>query len=210
MSFRILKIALLALLVFPNCSNGQGSKHEMESTLKEGDIVFQTTSSRQCKAVQQATHSPFSHCGMILKHNGLLMVYEAVGPVKWTTINDWTSHGVGGKYSVKRLKDTALLDEAHLATMRKAAEAYKGLPYDIYFGWSNESIYCSELVWKVYADALHIELSQPQKLKEFDLTSREVKTIMAERYGSAIPYEEPAVSPAALFDSKLLKTVEAP
>jgi hypothetical protein len=37
-------------------------------------------------------------------------------------------------------------------------DKYLGKNYDIYFGWSDSLIYCSELVWKVYKDAWDIEL----------------------------------------------------
>jgi hypothetical protein len=44
-------------------------------------------------------------------------------------------------------------------------------------------------------------------LKDFDLTHPEVKRIMAKRYGTAIPQEEPVVSPAAQFADTALTTV---
>ena len=47
---------------------------------KEGDIIFQTSSSRQTKAIQLATHSEWSHVGIILKNNNEFYVYEAVQP----------------------------------------------------------------------------------------------------------------------------------
>src|SRR5882757_2605456 len=56
--------------------------------LSDGDIIFQTSTSRQSKAIQLATHSKYSHMG-ILFHNPNMFyqdpngwsVFEAVGPV---------------------------------------------------------------------------------------------------------------------------------
>jgi uncharacterized protein YycO len=31
---------------------------------------------------------------------------------------------------------------------------FEGRPYDIWFGWDNKYIYCSELVWEIYDNAL--------------------------------------------------------
>jgi uncharacterized protein YycO len=59
--------------------------------------------------------------------------------------------------------------------------------YNIYFEWSDDNIYCSELVWKMYKEALGIEIGTLQELKEIDLTSDVVKNKMRELYGTNIP-----------------------
>ena len=53
----------------------------------------------------------------------------------------------------------------------RRARQFEGKPYDLYFEWSDERIYCSELVWKMYA-ALGVKLGTLQKLREFDLPIR--------------------------------------
>ena len=83
-----------------------------------------------------------------------------------------------------------------------------GKKYDIYFGWSDERIYCSELVWKIYNEALGIEIGPLKKMKDFDLTHERVKEIMEKRYGKNIPLDETVVSPGDIFDSDKLVTIE--
>ncbi|EAB8791710.1 hypothetical protein YG57_26890, partial [Salmonella enterica subsp. enterica] len=73
--------------------------------------------------------------------------------------------------------------------------------------WDDERIYCSELVWKIYKNALNTEVGQLQTLREFDLSSPEVQAKMKERYGKAVPLNETVISPVAVFDSPLLTTV---
>ena len=82
-----------------------------------------------------------------------------------------------------------------------------GKDYDLYFEWSNDRIYCSELVWKIYKQGAGLEIGQLQKLKDFDLEQPAVKQKLKERYGKNIPADEKVISPSALFDSKLLYTV---
>lgn len=181
------------------------SKKTTNINFKDGDIVFQTTQSAQCKAVQLATHSPYSHCGIVFIDNGKTLVYEAVQPVKITPINEWIKHGKDNKFVVKRLKNVeASLSAVAIEKMKKYAQQFMGKNYDIYFEWSDERIYCSEYVWKIYKNAANIEVGKLQQLKSFDLTSNEVKQILAERYGSTIPYEETVISPADIFNSDLL------
>jgi hypothetical protein len=91
--------------------------------------------------------------------------------------------------------------------LKQAAGSYEGRSYDLYFEWSNERIYCSELVWKIYRDAVDLKLGKLQKLREFDLADPIVKTRMRERYGAHVPLDEPVISPAAVFASPLLVPV---
>jgi hypothetical protein len=97
-----------------------------------------------------------------------------------------------------------------LKKLREAATGYAGRPYDLYFEWSDARIYCSELVWKMYRDAMGIQIGSLQKLREFDLTDASVKAKMRERYGKNIPLDERVISPASMFDSPLLQTVTTP
>ena len=73
--------------------------------LKEGDMLFQTTISTQSKAVQLATHSKYSHCGILFKENGEFYVLEAVQPVKKTPLKKWIAHGKQNHYIARRLKN---------------------------------------------------------------------------------------------------------
>ncbi|MES2933175.1 MAG: YiiX/YebB-like N1pC/P60 family cysteine hydrolase, partial [Pseudomonadota bacterium] len=108
----------------------------------------------------------------------------------------------------KRLNNApALLTPSAVKRMHDAASRFEGRPYDLTFEWSNERIYCSELVWKIYDQALNIKIGHLQRIKEFKLSDPAVQAKMRERYGHRIPWEEPAISPVAMFESPLLRTV---
>lgn len=185
----------------------QGSEQKVK--INEGDIIFQTSTSPQSKAIQLATNSQYSHMGIIFKKNGQFFVYEAVQPVKFTPLAVWIHRGKNGHYVIKRLKNAdRLLSRATLSKMKKIAEQYKGKPYDLYFEWSDDKIYCSELVWKIYKQATDIAIGQLEKLSDFNLTKDIVKAKMKERYGDHIPWNELVISPAAMFNSDQLMTIE--
>jgi len=174
---------------------------------KNGDIIFQDSPSSQSKAIKLATHSDYSHVGIVYKKNNKLFVYEAVGPVVLTPINKWINNGVGSKFVVKRLKDETLLTEKKLQAMQKVAHTFAGKPYDALFGWADDRIYCSELVWKIYKRGLGLEVGKLKRLKDFDLTHPVVKAKLQERYGNNIPLNEKVIDPQGVFDSELLHTV---
>jgi hypothetical protein len=172
--------------------------------LRDGDIIFHTSRSAQSAAIQRATHSPYSHVGIVFLRDGKPFVFEAIATVRYTPLDAWIARGDGGRYVVRRLKTA--LTPAQAAKLRASARQFEGKPYDLYFEWSDERIYCSELVWKMYEQALGVKLGALQELREFDLTDPVVKAKMRERYGANVPLEEPVISPGAQFDSPLLIT----
>jgi uncharacterized protein YycO len=176
--------------------------------LREGDIVFQSFPSVQTTAIELATKSKYSHVGMILRHNGELMVYEAVGPVKFTSVNSWITRDAQKHFLVKRLKNAdSILTVQNLAKLRSKALTFVGRPYDFVFNWSDDKVYCSELVWKTFHGALNIDIGKLHRLKDFDLSSPEVKVIVAERYPDGVPLEETVISPQDVLMSSSLITV---
>ncbi|PUV24821.1 MULTISPECIES: YiiX family permuted papain-like enzyme [Sphingobacterium] len=176
--------------------------------LKDGDMIFQSSISPQCKAVQLATHSPYSHCGLIFHEQGKPYVLEAVQPVTVTSLTDWIARGKNEHYVIKRLKEAdKVLSAEVLAKMKGIGEGFLGKNYDATFEWSDNRIYCSELIWKIYQRGAGIEVGKLEKLKDFDLSSAEVKSKLKERYGNQIPLEETVISPASIFNSDLLTTV---
>ena len=108
--------------------------------------------------------------GIIYKQGSEYYVFEAVQPVKLTPLKEWVARGEKQKYVVKRLKNAdKVLNEFTLKKMKEVGEKYRGKSYDIYFEWSDDKIYCSELVWKIYKQATGIEIGSLQELKSFDL-----------------------------------------
>ncbi len=176
--------------------------------MKDGDLVFQTSRSGQSQAIQLATKSKYSHMGIIISQNGRQMVYEAIGPVKYTPLQEWINRGAGKHYVAKRLKDSdKLLTGQNLSSLKTVGETFRGKPYDLVFGWSDDKMYCSELVWKMYDRALHVRIGRLQRLREFDITNPIVEQKLKERYPSGIPQDETVISPDQMFRSEILETV---
>lgn len=173
----------------------------------DGDIIFQSSQSNQSKAIEQATKSPYSHMGIIFIKNGKPYVFEAASKVVYTPFDKWVNRGKNRKYVIKRLKDHAL-SQKEIANLKQVAHSFENKPYDIWFGWDDKYIYCSELVWKIYNKALNLKIGQLQRIKDFNLSAPSVKQKLTERYGDKIPYQETVISPVAIFNSPLLITVD--
>lgn len=180
-----------------------------KADLQTGDLIFHTSHSSQSQAIQIATNSKYSHMGMIFKDKTDLYVYEAVQPVKITKLQDWINRGKDGKYVVKRLKRSAdFLTPKGIQRLKLEAEQFLGKDYDLQFKWSDEKIYCSELVWKIYKNAFNIEIGKLEQFGDFDLSNEIVQMKVKERYSDEIPKEELVITPDRMFHSTQLITIK--
>ncbi|WP_326489492.1 YiiX family permuted papain-like enzyme [Acinetobacter sp. SH20PTE14] len=201
----LLTIKMSKILILIVILSGLSSALYAQSVFQTGDIIFHISKSQQSLSIQKATHSPYSHMGMIVNKNNQTWVLEAIQPVQYTALNQWIARGENAHYVVKRLKQP--LNVQQKTKLVQHAEKYLGKPYDIYFEWDDRAIYCSEIVWKAYQHALGIELSPLQQLKQFDLKQNEVQRLMRQRYGQNIPLNEQVIAPKSIYDSKLLKEI---
>ena len=64
--------------------------------------------------------------------------------------------------------------------MKRIAESFLRKNYDEQFNWSDDEMYCSELVFKIYYYTTGLQLATPAQLKSFDLSSDEVKKKLEE------------------------------
>ncbi len=176
--------------------------------IQNGDLIFHTSMSGQSMAVQIASKSKYSHVGLIVQEGDDFFVYEAVQPVKITPLDEFIKRGKDNHYVLKRLKNNdEILNPESISKMKTIGKKYLGKDYDLRFEWSDDKIYCSELVWKIYKEAFDIEIGALEQIKDFDLSDPEVQKKVKERYGNKIPLEEPIITPDRMFKSEKLETI---
>ncbi len=183
----------LALLAAPDA---------LAPKLQDGDLVFHVSRSRQGKAVRAATGSPYTHMGLVFFDDGRPVVYEAVEPVRVTPLAKWVARGKRGHVVAMRLKTPPTPEQVQ--KLRAAATARLGLHYDLKFHWSDDRLYCSEYVWKVYREALGIELGAPQKWSDLDLGGKAARRLARKRLGHLPDPDALILTPAQMMRSPLL------
>lgn len=191
----------------PGRSGGADLMKRLSENVREGDIIFQTSASRQSLAIKIATGSDYTHCGILLRKGGALQVFEAAGTVQWTPLETWVKRGVGHRYLLMRLNDPATLTPVVAKALRDKASAVAGKKYDLRFQWSDDKLYCSELVWKLYHKA-GIDLCGLRSFRDYKLNHDEVRKIIRERYDMELPLDESVVAPSDLTHCGLLKIVD--
>lgn len=174
--------------------------------LQPGDIVFSSATRGGGEAIVAATGSPYAHCGIVFSQNGKLMVLEAVQPVGVIVLEKFIARSDPKAFAVRRPK-VQPTPEA-FAKARAWGAAQVGKDYDPGFQWSDDKMYCSELVWKIYKEA-GIELCPPRRFRDYDLAKPSVKKMIDERFGgmAKLPLDEKVVAPSDLADSPLLEAV---
>lgn len=209
----IVRNGLLFIAVFVLGVTSLSCKAERSSakyTPMNGDVIFQKSLTRQSDLITRATGSEYTHVGVIYIHNGTTYVYEAVQPVRLTPLMKWISQGENGRYVVKRLTNrNAVITKACEARMQEVGMRFFGKSYDMTFLWSDKRMYCSELVWKIYKRGASIELCALKPLGSYlsNLTRPSDEQEITERYGDAVPYDEPVCAPDDLLYSPHLDVV---
>lgn len=213
-----LRLALSLALVMTSCVTVFADPVESRGltglALQSGDIVFQDSSphSGQARAIKALTRSRWSHCGIFFDRPGVgAVVIDGNGRGPVISWDQWRSGGEGGKFVAFRLKQS--MDSSQIERLWKSAQQLDRRVYDLKFAWDDDRIYCSELIWKAYRNALKIELCPLGMLSDFDLESKLARPLI-ERKGSWATIEnvrahstEPVVSPQALTESERLRRV---
>jgi hypothetical protein len=154
-----------------------GENHDYPP-LQDGDLVFQTSTSSQAMPILIATAHPFTHMGLINHDGGNLVVIEAARTVTATPLVDWIHRGFLRRVAIYR--DAKLTKEQKATIIASAKELY-GKPYDIFFSFNNDAIYCSELAYLAYK-AAGIEIGTIQKMSDLHLDNVFVKRLIRQRW----------------------------
>lgn len=198
-------VLMLFVLVFA------GKKYVFDNKIKleyqNGDMILQTNTSGQGLAIQLATNSKYTHIGVLFKENNEWMVYEAVQPVQKVTLSEFILRGENSQYTILRLKNDSLVKLDHVTQkMKNYLLKQIDKDYDWVFNWSEEEMYCSELVYKAYLNA-GIKISDTKLLKDYKLSHPIVQAQLKERYGNNIPLNDTMVAPSDIANGNRLKVV---
>lgn len=184
------------------------AEYVFKRKMQNGDIIFQTTTSEESKVIQIATGSRYSHMGIIYKQGYNFFVCEANQVVELTPLDNWIKRGENRHFVIKRIKKSKkLLTPETQTRMKQIGEKFMGTKYDWYFEWSDSNLYCSELVWKIYKEAVGIEIGKLEKLGDFELTNTVLTKNREQIYEENIQKGEWVITPVSMFNSDNLVTV---
>lgn len=203
---RAILLAALALSATSGCK--ESAAQTADPMLRDGDLIFQESTSRQSAMVRKLTGSRWTHMGVIFVKPSGPVVFEAVSPVRETPLAQWTARGKDGRYVVKRVRDDSRLAPEKLDRMKRLASSWRGRPYDPRFRWDDESLYCSELVHKLFERAAGVRIGAVERAGDMNLDDPEVKRALTARFrGKRFDPDEPVVTPRSMFEDEALVLV---
>lgn len=173
--------------------------------MQVGDIIFHKSQSRQSKAIHEASESEWTHVGILVSKNDEWYVAEAIGPVVSTKLADFINRGKDQEYKIYRFKH---FDAKTMETKLIRAIKKQNKKYDIYFEFSDEKTYCSELVYKVMLAVTGHELGKVQQFKDLKLDGPEMKDLIKRRLtdkGRELNPDEEIITPISqMIDANLV------
>ncbi len=189
--------------------------------LKNGDLVFQTGESGQTLAIWMASGSFYSHMGIIkIGQDGNPLVIEAAGPVRETPLKEWIARGWFGRLTLGRLRG---LTPKYAQRALLAAKKYYGKPYDPFFLPDEDQIYCSELVYLAFKEAIGAEIGQMQTFRELQYENGSVQSLILSRWEKYPPclkkgiddldeclsliYDQKIITPISIAQDRRLETL---
>jgi hypothetical protein len=169
-----------------------------------GDVLFQSLPRGPLiDAIEGATHSKYSHCGIVAPGaKGGWVVVEANGSVKETPLDAWIAQGRENAYAVYRYEPRYADKLPHVVA---AARKWLGKPYDMHYAFDDEALYCSELIFKAFKSATGEECGKIVTLGDLDWKPHETVIRFLERGG--LPLEREMITPIDLANAKQLKLV---
>jgi len=132
---------------------------QARAQLKQGDIILQPLNCWACNLIEAEEKSIFSHMGIVLKTDPVVLIAESFGSTRVVTFKEFNSKTEKNqRIKVIRFKDESIV-ELFSREKNDLFEFYykyfNGLPYDSEFRWDNidedgkERLYCSEFVSKL-------------------------------------------------------------
>jgi hypothetical protein len=174
-------------------------------TPHEGDIIFQSLPRGDLvDAIEGITHSPYSHCGVVIRNEkNQWVVIESIFNVHETPLFLWEFRGRGGAFTAYRLdfKYEALVPE-----FKRALIAFLGRPYDYNYDMTNDrAAYCSSLAYIAFQKATGEQMGQLEKLRDLDWKPYE--TFIKQEQDGGLPLDRVMITPASLARAPQLHEV---
>jgi hypothetical protein len=171
---------------------------------REGDVIFQSLPrGALVNAIEGATHSPWSHCGIVARdQRGQWIVYEALNGVEATPLRSFLMRSRGDRYAIYRWREAL---QAKVPAMLDEVRAMVGRPYDIRYRMDDEKIYCSELIYKACRSATGQAPGKLVALGELDWG--EYVALIERLEGGPVPVDRAMITPRDLAAAWQLELV---
>jgi hypothetical protein len=194
-------ILTVLAVIFVTAPGASGA--DLQRGLRPGDLIFVSMNCFACKLIEETTHSPYSHVGIINFRaqdrfgHGLWTVIMAVEPKVTEAPLTWFLQHVNGTPKFMRLN----LPET--TAVAAAAEKYLGRPYDLDFIPGDQKLYCSELIYFSFLKVFGAETPFKLAPMNFEPFVEQWSSLL----GHAPPQGLPGINPGQIANSQALEQI---
>lgn len=175
----------------------------------EGDILLENCKDPQAELVGMLMGGKYNHVGIIFQRpkDGVLVVVDCLDSVRITPLTDYVDRADSGHVCLMRLKESnKTLTEEKVTALRQAAKGYKQKPFDPVLNWDDSGMYSSELVWKIYNNAMRLTLCPTRKISDYKISDANKKEL-TKKYGKNVSDLDEGVSPDDIYHSQKLEII---
>jgi len=184
-------------------------RHELEGTLRAGDIVFTRISRTPFRQIAHATGTWTNHVGIVVGFDGVgAVVAESRVPLsRFTRFANFVRRSAHGRVAVLRLHRP--LSDEEIRRLQRAAGCRLGRIYDTGFNLrSSRRQFCSRFVRETLQESTGVVVGEVTTFREL-LERRPGIDLRLWKvwYFGRIPWERATVTPESLYGSPSLKVV---
>lgn len=128
------------------------------NSLQTGDVLLLDMDCWSCQMIEDETFGPYSHSGIIIRIAGKILVGQALGEVYLLELDKFLSMT---KKPVLHLRAKRMNKNKRDRLVSLYKYKYDGLPFDNDFLWDDETLYCSEFIYKILDDTLKFKTFSP-------------------------------------------------
>lgn len=161
------------------------------AALRPGDVVYIALPGAAGDAIEGASGSIASHVGLVTAHpGGALQVVHSYGRVREEPLARFLARGTG-TWAANRFP---FASPAARDRFVAAARGFLGVAYDRQYLLTNDSLYCSELVYRAFLDGLGAVPVAATPM-DFHPEDPELWAFWTRFFRGQVPQGEPGISP---------------
>lgn len=121
---------------------------------KVGDVLLLDLDCYSCQRIEDETFGPFSHSGVIVEVNQKLVVAQSLSKVHHVEIKAFLKFS---NKPVLHIRPKNISDLQRVLISQKYSSKFYGLQFDHDYLWDDETLYCSEFLYKLLSSALKFD-----------------------------------------------------
>lgn len=130
--------------------------------LKTGDILLVDMDCWSCQLIEDETFGPYSHSGLVINIGDKTYIGQSLEKVYLLELKYFKNFSTK---PLMHLRPKAMNEKGRKKLIHRYQTYYDGIAFDHDFEWGDDSLYCSEFIYKLLDDVLDFENFLPRPME---------------------------------------------